>query len=233
MSQKAKIIKCLQDKIEDIPPLSAITRYPSPITSQFYDLSEEEKITFIEGKFREIMLVLGLDLNNESLEKTPYRIAKMYVREIFSGLNPKNFPEISLTSNSFNQEDSRMILVKGITLNTFCEHHFVPIQGKAHIAYIPNKKIIGLSKVNRIVDYFSKRPQIQERLAAQISDSLSIILETQDIALSLSAKHACVSSRGIEDQSSTTTTNVFLGRFQEDVSLKNEFFNNALTRFET
>lgn len=224
MPQQSDVITSLKEDVEELPPFAAITNYPNPVTTGFHEIPEEEKIELIEEKFRDIMLILGLDITNESLKKTPYRIAKMYVKEIFNGLDVNNFPEISLVKDHFHEDNPNMVLVSDIEFNSFCEHHFVPIQGKAHVAYVPNGHVIGLSKINRIVNYFGKRPQIQERLTAQIADSLATILETENIAVSLTAKHACVSARGIQDQSSMTTTNFLRGDFRNDEHLRKEFF---------
>ena len=205
------------------PPLEAITRYPSPMAPSVA-MSEEEKIEQIADKMRDIISLLGLDLENDSLKKTPKRIASMYVKEVFRGLNPKNFPKITCIPNHFSHGEPGIINVQDITLNSFCEHHFVPFQGKAHVSYLPNEKVIGLSKINRIVDYFSKRPQLQERLTAQIADSLSIVLDTPDVAVQICAVHACVSCRGIEDSSSQAITSVLLGKFQTDPHTRQEYF---------
>ena len=220
------LIESLAEEPKIFPSFAAITNYPHPISPDFYNLSEEEKIALIEEKFYDIMLILGLDVADESLRKTPHRIAKMYVKEIFHGLDLQKFPEVSLIKDLFHAEDPGMILVNDIEFTSFCEHHFVPFQGKAHVAYIPNGQVIGLSKINRIVNYFAKRPQIQERLTAQIADSLAIILETENIAVTLVAKHACVSSRGIQDQSSSTRTNFLRGDFSNNDCLRKEFFES-------
>jgi GTP cyclohydrolase IA len=224
MTHTSDVIASFSETVEEEASFAAITNYPHPITTAFHEISEEEKVVLIEEKFRDILLILGLDIEDESLKKTPYRIAKMYVKEIFKGLDPQNFPEISLVKDLFHDGSPNMVLVKDIEFTSFCEHHFVPFQGKAHVAYIPNGQVIGLSKINRIVNYFAKRPQIQERLTSQIADSLAIILESEHIAVTLTAKHACVSSRGIQDHSSSTTTNFLRGDFRNDDRLRNEFF---------
>jgi GTP cyclohydrolase I len=166
------------------------------------------------------MLTLGLDLNDDSLKGTPKRVAKMYVNEIFSGLNPQNKPKISVFDNKYKY--SQMLVEKNINLNSSCEHHFLPIMGKAHVAYISTGKVIGLSKINRIVDYFAKRPQVQERMTVQIANELKRILNTDDVAVVVEAKHMCVSSRGIQDESSTTLTAEYHGKFKEEKT-KEEF----------
>ncbi|MCZ2130530.1 MAG: GTP cyclohydrolase I FolE [Bacteroidia bacterium] len=187
-----------------------------------FELSEEEKIEQIEFHFAKIMRVLGLDLTDESLKNTPHRVAKMYVNEIFSGLNPKNKPAISQFENSSHYKS--MLVEKDISLFSTCEHHFVPIIGKAHVAYIPNDHIIGLSKINRIVQFYAKRPQVQEKLTNQIGEAMKEILQIEDVAVMIEADHLCVQSRGIKDTSSSTTTSFFSGQFKNDAT-KNEFFN--------
>lgn len=227
MKKKFQNLSSAQTDFDDhTAPLAAITRYPSPICPKAVQLNSKEKIARIEEKMREVCEILGLDLRDDSLKDTPLRIAKMYVDEIFSGLNTDAFPKISCIQDKFHQEAPQTIIVKDITLNSFCEHHFVPFQGKAHVAYIPNGKVIGLSKINRLVNYFGKRPQVQERLTAQIADSLSLVLDTQSVAVSITAHHCCISSRGIQDQSSSTTTHVFLGSFKNNSQLKSEFFSS-------
>lgn len=198
-----------------------ITRFPTPVKPN--SLSNEEKIRTIETHFNAIMETLGLDLDDPSLNETPHRIAKMYVEEIFSGLKPETFPKISLFPHSPHENPS-MILVKS-SFTSFCEHHFVPMHGRAYVAYLPKDKIIGLSKIPRIVRYFSKRPQVQERMTHQIADSLSEILELDDIAISLVATHFCVIARGVEDDHSHTVTNSLHGAFQTNENLRKEFFD--------
>lgn len=203
---------------------ASVTQFPSPLLPHRSEMSDEEKIDYIAERFREIMEVLGLDLNDESLAKTPYRVAKMYVNEIFSGLDTDNFPQISFIEDAytFNQKAS-LILVK-VNFFSFCEHHFVPMNGTAYVGYIPNGKLIGLSKIPRIVKFFASRPQVQERLSAQIADSLAILAGTEDVAVSLTAQHYCIIARGIEDVESTTTTNVLRGVFDRDATRRQEFF---------
>ena len=171
----------------------------------------QKKKQRISVLFEEIMDVMGLDLTDDSLKGTPDRVAKMYIDEIFSGLNPKNKPKIALFENKYRY--NQMVLEKNITFYSNCEHHFVPIIGKAHVAYISSGKVIGLSKLNRIVQYFAKRPQVQERLTNQIANELKTILETEDIAVIIDAKHLCVSSRGIKDDTSATVTAYYGGVF--------------------
>ncbi len=176
-----------------------------------FKLSDEEKKGKIENLFSEIMDVMGLDLNDDSLRGTPKRVAKMYIEEIFSGLNPANKPKIALFDNKYQY--NQMLVEKNITFYSNCEHHFVPIIGKAHVAYISSGKVIGLSKLNRIVQYYSKRPQVQERLTNQIAEELKGVLQTEDVAVIIDAKHLCVSSRGIKDETSSTVTSYFGGKF--------------------
>ena len=185
----------------------------TPMKKNAFELSDEEKKDKIEQLFSEIMDVMGLDLTDDSLKGTPKRVAKMYIEEIFSGLNPKNKPNIALFDNKYQYK--QMLVEKNITFYSNCEHHFVPIIGKAHIAYISSGRVIGLSKINRIVQYFAKRPQVQERLTNQIAEELKIILNTEDIAVIIDAKHLCVSSRGIKDDTSTTVTSYFGGKFNK------------------
>ena len=192
----------------------------TPIIDNAFDLTDEEKISEIEYHFTKIMHTLGLDLNDDSLCDTPKRVAKMYVKELFSGLDPKNKPEISLFENKYHYKE--MLVEKNITVYSNCEHHFVPIIGRAHIAYIPNEKVIGLSKLNRIVQYYASRPQVQERLTVQIANELKEILEHDDVAVYIEADHLCVASRGIKDSNSETVTSVFSGQF-ENKDVKNAF----------
>lgn len=203
-------------------PEPFITHFPSPIKKN--ELSEEEKIRKIEGHFHQIMETLGLDLSDPSLMQTPARVAKMYVKEIFSGLSPDDFPRISFFPHSDKKSGSNMIFIKA-SFTSFCEHHFVPFHGRAFVAYLPTDKIIGLSKISRIIRHFSKRPQVQERMTAQIADSLSLLLETENIAVSLVATHYCVIARGVEDDHGHTITNFLHGRFHEDPYLRQEFFS--------
>ena len=190
------------------------TNYETPMREDAFMLSDDDKLEIIEGHFKQIMLTLGLDLNDDSLQGTPHRVAKMYVNEIFSGLNPKNKPKISVFDNKYKY--NQMLVEKNINLNSSCEHHFLPIMGRAHVAYISTGKVIGLSKINRIVDFFAKRPQVQERLTIQIANELKKILNTNDVAVVIEAKHLCVSSRGIQDESSTTLTAEYTGKFNDE-----------------
>ncbi|MGZ3787148.1 MAG: GTP cyclohydrolase I FolE [Bacteriovorax sp.] len=187
-------------------------------------LSAKEKKDRIEALFTEIMQTLGLDLSDDSLKETPHRVAKMYVDEIFYGLETEKFPKITIVENKFDYDHA--VVEVNIVTNSHCEHHFVPIIGKTHIAYVPNRKVLGLSKLNRIVDYFAKRPQIQERLTLQIHQALCTILETQDVAVVVDAMHACVKTRGIKDVTSMTRTSKLSGAFKEDTSHRIEFMNS-------
>lgn len=207
------------------------TNYPNPITKLLESVSDEKKIHKIAEHFREIMITLGLDVEDESLSQTPNRIAKMYVKEIFSGLNPKNFPDISLVKDHELPLHRSSIVFVSVSFISFCEHHFVPMKGTAYVAYRPNGKLIGLSKIPRIVRYFARRPQLQERMTAQIADCLSLILETEDVAVSMTASHFCVLARGVHDQNSHTITNVLRGEFDENSDIRHEFFD-AINRSE-
>ena len=189
------------------------TGLDTPMKSDAFLISDEEKKEKISSLFQQIMDVMGLDLTDDSLKGTPNRVAKMYIDEIFSGLNPKNKPKIALFDNKYKY--NQMLVEKNITFYSNCEHHFVPIIGKAHIAYVSSGKVIGISKLNRIVQYYSKRPQVQERLTNQIAMELKTILETEDIAIIIDAKHLCVSSRGIKDDTSATVTSYYSGIFNE------------------
>lgn len=188
----------------------------TPMRENAFDISDEEKIEKISSHFKEIMDVLGLDLTDDSLSQTPKRVAKMYVKEIFSGLNPKNKPSTTLFENKYGY--SQMLVEKDISVYSICEHHFVPIIGKAHVAYIANSKVIGLSKIHRIVKYFAKRPQVQERLTKQIAEALKNTLGTKDVAVVIDARHMCVESRGVEDVTSSTVTAAISGEFQKEAT---------------
>jgi GTP cyclohydrolase IA len=199
-----------------------VTSWETPLRADAFEASDEEKIEKIEGHFREIMTILGLDLTDDSLQGTPKRVAKMYVKEVFSGLNPKNRPIPRLFENKYNYD--QMLVEKDITFYSHCEHHFVPIYGKIHVAYFSNGKVIGLSKINRIVQYFSKRPQVQERLTVQIGKEIERVLHTSDVAVVVDANHMCVASRGVGDTNSKTGTAYFTGKFTDE-NIKREFLN--------
>jgi GTP cyclohydrolase IA len=197
--------------IEEIGDEHLYTGLETPMKADAFLLTDDHKKVKIAALFGQIMDVLGLDLEDDSLKGTPKRVAKMYIDEIFSGLNPENKPKIALFENKYQY--NQMLVEKNITFYSNCEHHFVPIFGKAHIAYISSGKVIGLSKLNRIVQYYSKRPQVQERLTNQIGEELKAILGTEDVAVIIDAKHLCVSSRGIKDESSSTLTVFYSGAF--------------------
>jgi GTP cyclohydrolase IA len=194
----------------------------TPMRADAFKMDDEEKIDKIEKHFREIMTILGLDLTDDSLNGTPRRVAKMYVKEVFSGLNPKNRPTARLFENKYNYD--QMLVEKDITFYSHCEHHFVPIYGKAHVAYFSSGKVIGLSKINRIVQYFSKRPQVQERLTVQIGKEMQRVLMTEDVAVVIDANHMCVASRGVGDTNSKTGTAYFTGKFNDE-NVRKEFLN--------
>jgi len=202
----------LLEEIED--EIHGTSSVETPLRKDAFLLDDEVKIKLIENHFKEIMILLGLDLDDDSLTATPHRVAKMYVKEIFSGLNPANKPSIKLFENKYHYTE--MLVEKNITIYSYCEHHFVPIIGKAHVAYIPNGKVIGLSKINRIAQYYSKRPQVQERLTEQIARSLKEGLHTEDVAVVIEATHLCVASRGVQDTQSSTTTAHYSGKFKEE-----------------
>lgn len=189
------------------------TASETPITSALFALSDEEKKDRIAELFAEIMQTLGLDLTDDSLKGTPYRVAKMYVEEIFSGLKPENMPKMALFENKYKYQE--MLIEKDIRFFSNCEHHFVPFFGHAHIAYISSGKVVGLSKLNRLVQYFAKRPQVQERLTNQIGSALVDILDTESVAVAIEAKHLCVASRGVQDDSSSTVTFFYGGEFKD------------------
>jgi GTP cyclohydrolase I len=197
--------------IDDIGNDHMFTSLETPMIKDAFTKSDSEKKEIIAFHFSEIMKALDLDLTDDSLKGTPERVAKMYIDEIFSGLNPKNKPKMALFDNKYQY--NQMLVEKNITFYSNCEHHFVPIFGKAHVAYISSGKVIGLSKLNRIVQYYAKRPQVQERLTMQIAEDLKIALETEDVAVIIDAKHLCVSSRGVQDESSATVTTSFNGAF--------------------
>ena len=203
------------------------TNVETPLLENAFVKSDQEKIESIQKYFAKIMEELGLDLSDDSLSGTPYRFAKMYVKELFYGLNPSNKPKLSTFENKYGYK--KMLIEQNITIDSSCEHHFLPIVGHAHIAYIPNEKVIGLSKINRLVDYYSHRPQVQERLCMQILKDLQKTLDTQDVIVVINAKHLCVSSRGIKDKNSFTTTIEYSGVF-EDVKYRNDFFGSLTSK---
>lgn len=198
------------------------TSEDTPLRDDAFDLSDTEKIEIIEKRVADILYTLGMDMTDDSLKGTPNRVAKMYVSEIFSGLNPKNKPKASTFDNKYKYGE--VLVEKNITLYSTCEHHLLPIVGKAHIAYISNGNVVGLSKMNRIVQYYAQRPQVQERLTIQIVRELQNVLNTKDVACVIDAKHLCVNQRGIKDISSSTVTCEFGGVFKNE-SKKQEFLD--------
>lgn len=197
------------------------TSIETPMHKDAFEKNDDEKIKNIQYHFTAIMNELGLNLSDDSLSGTPYRFAKMYVKELFYGLNPKNKPSLSVFDNKYAY--GKMLIEQNITLDSSCEHHFLPITGHCHIAYIPKDKVIGLSKINRLVDYYAHRPQVQERLSLQILNELKKTLNIEDVIVVICAKHLCVSSRGIKDKSSSTTTMEYSGCFNEP-EYRDEFF---------
>ena len=207
---------------EEIGDEHLYTGIDTPMKKDAFVLSDAEKKESIAQLFAQIMDVMGLDLNDDSLRGTPKRVAKMFIDEIYSGLNPANKPKVALFENKYQY--NQMLVEKDITFYSNCEHHFVPIIGKAHVAYISSGKVIGLSKLNRIVQYFAKRPQVQERLTNQIAVELQTVLETEDVAVIIDAKHLCVSSRGIKDDTSATVTSFYGGKFNSPEKIQ-ELYN--------
>jgi GTP cyclohydrolase I len=194
----------------------------NPVREDAFDISDEEKITRIKKDVESILLTLGMDLTDDSLKGTPNRVAKMFVKEIFGGLNPNKKPSASTFDNKYKYGE--MLVEKNIVVYSTCEHHLLPIYGRAHIAYISNGTVVGLSKMNRIVEYYAKRPQVQERLTIQIVKELQEVLNTEDVACVIDAKHMCVNSRGIKDIESSTVTSEFGGKFKEE-KVKREFLD--------
>ena len=210
---------------EEIGDDHLYTGLKTPMKADAFKLSDAEKKDKIAVLFSEIMNVMGLDLTDDSLKGTPNRVAKMYIDEIFSGLDYSKFPKISLIDNKIRAEE--MVKVKGVKVLSTCEHHFVTIDGIADVAYLPGAKIIGLSKINRIVSFFAQRPQIQERLTQQVLVALQTLLETKDVAVFMDATHYCVKARGIMDASSRTETSAMGGRFKSDLSLRQDFLSSS------
>lgn len=205
---------------EEIGDNHVATNINTPLRDDAFDLSREEKIKKIAKNFEEIMVTLGLDLTDDSLQGTPKRVAKLYVNEFFDGLDPDKKPKATVFDNKFHYNN--MLIEKNINIISNCEHHFLPIIGKAHVGYISSGKVIGLSKMNRIVEYYSKRPQVQERLTRQIVDELKKALNTEDVAVVIDTKHMCVTTRGIKDHESSTVTMEYSGKFQEE-DVRKEF----------
>jgi GTP cyclohydrolase I len=211
----------INEKFELLGDAHQMTSADTPLRPDAFVKSDDEKIEAIQGYFHKIMEELGLDLNDDSLSGTPYRVAKMYVKEMFAGLNPKNKPKLSVFDNKYHY--NKMLVESEITFNSACEHHFLPIVGKAHVGYISSGKVIGLSKINRIVDFYARRPQVQERMSIQIFKELKEALQTDNVIVVVEAEHMCVSSRGVNDKSSKTTTIEYGGVF-EDIYLRSDFF---------
>ncbi len=223
MKQKEILLNTQADMNEDEFEMDHLgSSDQTPMRADAFLMDDELKKELIAKHFKEIMTILGLDLADDSLRGTPMRVAKMYVEEVFSGLNPKNKPKAKLFENKYKYD--QMLVEKDITFYSHCEHHFVPIYGKAHVAYFSSGKVVGLSKINRIVQYYAKRPQVQERLTVQIANELKDVLQTDDVAVVLDATHMCVSSRGVSDTNSMTGTAFFEGKFREQ-NVKSEFLN--------
>ncbi|WP_035141473.1 GTP cyclohydrolase I FolE [Flavobacterium daejeonense] len=197
------------------------TSAETPLRADAFVMPDDQKIEAIAEHYKKIMEILGLDLTDDSLRGTPYRVGKMYVKELFSGLNPKNKPEISVFDNKYQY--NKMLVESQITFNSSCEHHFLPIIGVVHIGYISSGKVIGLSKMNRIVAYYGRRPQVQERMTIQIFNELKTALQTNDVIVVVEAEHLCVSTRGVNDKTTKTTTLEYGGKFEED-QVRNDFF---------
>lgn len=219
--KKNPVVTIDNDSLESVEILRNVLPSPTIINN----LTAEEKIQKIAKNFSEILETLGLDLSDDSLKETPRRVAKMYVNEIFSGLSFENFPKMTTIENKMNY--NQMIAVQNIEVISCCEHHFQTIQGMATVAYIPNKKVIGLSKINRIVQFFSRRPQVQERLTKQIADCLQFVLETQHVAVHINARHFCVIARGIQDSGSSTITTDLRGDFKSRLETRKEFLHSC------
>jgi GTP cyclohydrolase I len=217
-----KLKKEILNRIEEVGNNHISTNAETPLRKDAFNKSDDEKIKIIQQYFSNIMDELGLDLTDDSLSGTPYRVAKMYVQELFYGLNPDNKPKLSTFENKYGYQ--KMLIEQDISLDSSCEHHFLPITGFAQVAYIPKDKVIGLSKINRLVNYYAHRPQVQERLCLQILQDLQKVLNTRSVIVMITAKHLCVSSRGIKDKSSLTTTIEFGGEFKK-VEVRNEFLN--------
>ncbi|MFD3000060.1 GTP cyclohydrolase I FolE [Pontibacter toksunensis] len=215
------------DRDEEAIDDHVMSSLDTPLRADAFALSDAEKVEIIKGHFHEIMHTLGLDLTDDSLKGTPLRVAKMYVKEIFSGLNPENKPVARRFENKYMY--NKMLVERDITVYSSCEHHFVPIIGKAHVAYIPNEHVIGLSKLNRIVHYYARRPQVQERMTMQIADELKQALQTENVAVMIEADHLCVMSRGVGDVSSSTITAEYSGLFDKQ-EYRTEFLSHIRSK---
>lgn len=195
----------------------------TPLRKDAFEIEDDEKMALISEKFADIMDILGLDLTDDSLSGTPHRVAKMFVKEIFYGLNPENKPRISVFDNKYQYD--KFIIEKNVSIKSTCEHHFLPIVGHAHVGYISHGKVIGLSKINRIVDFCARRPQVQERLTRQILEALKEALDSEDVIVMIDASHFCVTTRGIQDDASTTITFDYAGKFK-DPAIRKEFMDS-------
>ena len=212
----------MTNKIDEIGDDHIGSSAKTPLREDAFDISDQEKIERIQESVKDILNTLGMDLNDDSLKGTPKRVAKAFVNEIFGGLNPANKPKLSTFDNNYKYGE--MLVEKNITVYSTCEHHLLPIVGRAHVAYISSGRVIGLSKMNRIVDYYAKRPQVQERLTMQVVQALQIALGTDDVACVIDAKHLCVNSRGVRDIESSTVTSEFGGKFKEK-DVRREFLD--------
>ncbi len=212
---------------EDFGDNHFLSSVNTPLRPDAFDLSDEEKIAKISEHFYEIMHIMGLDMTDDSLRGTPHRVAKMYIKEIYSGLNPDNKPQMRTFENKYQYNE--MLIEKDITFYSTCEHHFVPIYGKAHVAYIPNENVVGLSKLNRMVQYCARRPQVQERLTVQIAEELKKALQTKDVAVIIEADHMCVASRGVQDVNSNTITTQYHGKFKNEKT-REEFLKHIYNK---
>ena len=212
----------MTNKIDELGDDHVGSSAKTPLRADAFDISDQEKIDRIQESVKDILNTLGMDLEDDSLKGTPKRVAKAFVNELFGGLNPANKPKLSTFDNNYKYGE--MLVEKNITVYSTCEHHLLPIIGRAHVAYISDGTVIGLSKMNRIVEYFSKRPQVQERLTMQIVQAMQEALGTQDVACVIDAKHLCVNSRGIKDIESSTVTAEYGGKFKEKAT-KREFLD--------
>lgn len=217
-------IENIAERIDFLGEQHVGTSKDTPLREDAFDLAPDKKVELIEEKMADILQILGMDLTDESLKGTPRRVAKMYVNEVFSGLLPENKPDAKLFPNQYQYAE--MLVEKNVKVHSYCEHHLVPILGVAHVAYISNGYVIGLSKINRIVRYFSKRPQVQERLTEQIAQELKTALKTEDVAVLIDAEHLCVKTRGIEDDGSSTLTAHYSGKFKE-ITHREEFLKHV------
>lgn len=212
---------------DDLGDAHIATSAHTPMRPEAFEMPDEQKIKRISEHFSQIMHILGLDLKDDSLSGTPQRVAKMYVNEIFRGLNPANKPAITTFENKYHY--AGLVIERNIPVQSTCEHHFQPIFGVAHVAYVPNGRVIGLSKLNRIVDFFARRPQVQERLVVQIAEELKKVLHTEDVAVYIDARHMCVQARGVEHHGASTITAEYSGKFLQDTA-RHEFLQAIRTK---